>query len=417
MTRPVFRPEVHDERSRSSLGTIVLIRPLSFTALTLAAVAIAVTILAYLVVAAYAKKASLAGALVPASGAIRIVAQQPGLVRERRVREGERVAAGEAMLRLVDARATRDDGPVGEATLALAQRRIARTRVQAEEIRVAATSERNALLARIAGLEAEKVQLDGEIDAILAREALAHQALRRFHDLERRGFVSPAQRQSKEDETLEHRSRRHAAARTRLALEREVAGAHGALAETEARARAQLAALEAQLAALDQERVERRAQADALVTAPAAGTVAALLVEDGQPVGAGASLLTLLPDGSPLEAHLLAPSRSVGFIRAGQEVLLRYPAFPYQKFGSHRARVLSVSRSALAPAELAIAPADGSREPHYRVKVALESQTVAAYGRAEPLQAGMQVEADVFLDRRRLIEWVFEPLFSLAGRA
>jgi membrane fusion protein len=42
---------------------------------------------------------------------------------------------------------------------------------------------------------------------------------------------------------------------------------------------------------------------------------------------------------------------------------------------------------------------------------------VAAYGRDEPLQAGMQVEANVFLDRRRLIEWVFEPLFSLAGRA
>ena len=66
---------------------------------------------------------------------------------------------------------------------------------------------------------------------------------------------------------------------------------------------------------------------------------------------------------------------------------------------------------------LGFAPSDGSREPLYRVKVALEAQTVAAYGRAEPLQAGMQVEADVLLDRRRLIEWVFEPVFSLAGRA
>jgi membrane fusion protein len=28
----------------------------------------------------------------------------------------------------------------------------------------------------------------------------------------------------------------------------------------------------------------------------------------------------------------------------------------------------------------------------------------------------MQVEADVLLDRRRLIEWVFEPLLALAGR-
>ena len=144
--------------------------------------------------------------------------------------------------------------------------------------------------------------------------------------------------------------------------------------------------------------------------------MAALLVEPGQLVGSGANLLTLLPEGSPLEAHLFAPSRAIGFIRAGQDVLLRYPAFPYQKFGIHRARVVSVSRSAVSPAELGFTPPDGSREPLYRIKVALATQSVAAYGRAEPLQAGMQVEADVLLDRRHLIEWVFEPLFSLSGR-
>ena len=35
---------------------------------------------------------------------------------------------------------------------------------------------------------------------------------------------------------------------------------------------------------------------------------------------------------------------------------------------------------------------------------------------AEALQPGMQVEADIQLDRRRLIEWIFEPLLGLAGR-
>ena len=52
----------------------------------------------------------------------------------------------------------------------------------------------------------------------------------------------------------------------------------------------------------------------------------------------------------------------------------------------------------------------------YRSKVALDAQSVTAYGNPEPLQAGMQVEADVLVDRRRLIEWVFEPLLSLSGR-
>ncbi|MBL0142564.1 MAG: HlyD family efflux transporter periplasmic adaptor subunit [Betaproteobacteria bacterium] len=417
MRFPAFREEVRAEQAHAALGTIVLIRPLSFGVLTTTAVAIAAAILSYLVLADYAKKAPLAGILVPSSGTIRVVAPQSGLVRERRVREGERVAAGEALLQLVDARVTRDDGPVGAATIVLAEQRIATTRRQRNDILAASLSEREGLRGRIAGLEAEASQLDGELEALLAREALALRSLQRHDELERRGFASPAQRQQKEEDSLEHRSRRHAAARTRMAMAREIAGLRLAVTESESRSRAQLAALDAQLAALAQEQVERRALADAVVTAPAAGTVAALLVEPGQLVASGTNLLTLLPEGSPLEAHLFAPSRAVGFIRAGQEVLLRYPAFPYQKFGIHRARVLSVSRSAIAPAELGFTPPDGSREPVYRVKVALGTQTVAAYGRAELLQAGMQVEADVLLDRRRLIEWVFEPLFSLSERS
>jgi membrane fusion protein len=48
--------------------------------------------------------------------------------------------------------------------------------------------------------------------------------------------------------------------------------------------------------------------------------------------------------------------------------------------------------------------------------VALDRQSVDAYGRPQPLTAGMQLEADVLLDRRRLIEWLFEPLLGLTGR-
>ncbi len=412
-----FRQAVYEDEERRSFGRIVLIRPISFTVLTTVALVVAAAVLAYFALAEYGRKASLTGTLVPDTGAIRVVANQPGLVRDRRVREGDRVSAGEALLHLVDSRATRDDGFVGMTTLALAEERNADVRRQREETQAASRSERDSIAARIAGLEAELVQLDAEIGVIAARESLARQSLARLHDLERRGFVSPAQRQQKEEESLDQQLRRHAAARARLAIQREVASLRAARAEARSRSRAQLSALDAQLSALAQEQVERRVQADAVVTAPATGIVAAVLVESGQVVGSGTSLLTLLPEGSPLQAHLFAPSRAVGFIRAGQDVLLRYPAFPYQKFGSHRARVLSVSRSALAPAELGFAPPDGSREPLYRVKVALDSQTVSAYGRAEPLQAGMQVEADVLLDRRRLIEWVFEPLLSLAGRA
>lgn len=51
----------------------------------------------------------------------------------------------------------------------------------------------------------------------------------------------------------------------------------------------------------------------------------------------------------------------------------------------------------------------------YRIAVTLDRQAVQAYGRDVPLQPGMQLDADILLDQRRLYEWVFEPLFTLAG--
>ena len=129
---------------------------------------------------------------------------------------------------------------------------------------------------------------------------------------------------------------------------------------------------------------------------------------------------------SLLQAQLFVPSGVVGYMQAGQPVLLRYQAFAYAKYGHQTGQVVRVTRTPLQASELAALPltglahkpADAMGEPLYRVAVALDQQSVRAYDQAErqPLAAGMQVEADVGLERRRLIEWMFEPLLGLAGR-
>jgi membrane fusion protein len=132
------------------------------------------------------------------------------------------------------------------------------------------------------------------------------------------------------------------------------------------------------------------------------------------------ALASLLPADAKLQAHLFAPSSAVGFVRANQVVQLRYQAFPYQKFGHQAGEVAQVSRSPLQTAELAGLPmpaaVSASGEPLYRITVTLDRQSVAAYGQAQALSPGMQLEADVLLDRRRLIEWLFEPVLGIAGR-
>ncbi len=56
------------------------------------------------------------------------------------------------------------------------------------------------------------------------------------------------------------------------------------------------------------------------------------------------------------------------------------------------------------------------QEPVYRVEATLAEQEIRAYGDSMPLQAGMLLSADVVLEQRSLLAWLFEPLLSLKGR-
>ncbi|MFI8040681.1 HlyD family secretion protein, partial [Acinetobacter baumannii] len=41
---------------------------------------------------------------------------------------------------------------------------------------------------------------------------------------------------------------------------------------------------------------------------------------------------------------------------------------------------------------------------------------VKAYGKDMPLQVGMTLEGDIMHEKRKLYEWVLEPLFSITGK-
>lgn len=154
------------------------------------------------------------------------------------------------------------------------------------------------------------------------------------------------------------------------------------------------------------------ADGELLLRAPVTGLVANRLVEAGQAVQPGQPILSLLPQGSELRAQLLVPSSAVGFVKSGDRVLLRYQAYPYQKFGAHEGTVIRISRSALAGSQK-----DGdAQQSLYRVLVSLDQQGVLAYGTMEPLRPGMQLEADIMGERRKLYEWLLEPLYSVTGK-
>ena len=415
----LFRSEALSNQQRDWLGSIQLIRPVSLALLTGFVVLVAAAVAAYLMLGEYTRKARVSGYLVPDRGVIRLVTPQPATVVESHVTEGATVQRGDVLFVLAVGQATLsgDTQAAVQSSLASRERSLqgaARQRSQLEQTQTAA------LDAQVADMRRELDAMAAEADLQRQRLALAQDALAQYESLRNDNFVSSAQVRAKAEDVLGVKAQLQSLERQRTTRLREIAALQAQRIELPLRTQAVHGEIDRDLAALAQQSAESEARQRIVVRAPQDGVVTGVLAAPGQNVTPTAALASLLPADAKLQAHLFAPSSAVGFVRADQTVQLRYQAFPYQKFGHQSGAVAQVSRSPLQAAELAGLPLPAaimaSGEPLYRITVTLNQQSVAAYGKAQTLSPGMQLEADVQLDRRRLIEWLFEPVLGIAGR-
>ncbi len=411
----LFRTEVLEHRERDWLGSIQLIRPVSLAVLTVLALVAAVAVGAFLVLGEYTRKARVAGYLVPDRGLIRLMAPQSATVLESHVAEGRSVRRGDVLFVLGVGQATLSGDTQGAVQSSIAARSSSlRSAVRQREL--LEQHQAAALDRQVEDMQRELASMKIETDLQTQRLALAQQAQSQVESLRNDNFVSSAQVRTRAEEVLNVRAQLQALERQRSTRLREIAALQAQRGELPLQAQAARGAIDRDLEALAQQAAETEARRRIVVRAPQDGVVSAVLAEAGQTVTPAVALASLLPAGAKLQAYLYAPSSAVGFVRASQAVQLRYQAFPYQQQGE----VVQVSRSPLQATELAGLALPGALssggEPLYRITVTLAQQSVSAYGQPQALSPGMQLEADVLLDRRRLIEWLFEPVLGIAGR-
>jgi|GEM_PF-2062364 len=152
------------------------------------------------------------------------------------------------------------------------------------------------------------------------------------------------------------------------------------------------------------------------IRAPGDGTISMLIAMVGDRVTADTQLGSIVPKGSQLEGLLFVPTTKAGFVKMGQKVLLKYNAYPYQRFGLYEAVVSSIDKSILNPQDVkSFSIPVKVDEVFYRVTVTLQKQTVTVYGQPYPLTAGMVLQGVILGDKRNIWEWVLEPIYSLKG--
>ena len=408
--KPLFRPEVLEARRRSWLGGISLAQPLRLWVLGYAAIAAAAAIVCLGIFGSYTERTTVAGELVPDLGLSIVMSPADGVVAGRLPEEGARVRAGDLLAQIHVPRTIADGTDVLEALRQDLDTRRDSTRVLGQS-QVQQIDEQRAGITR--QLEAARRELEQTGSAITTRRErvrIGQQTLDSYQSLAKDNLVSQLQLNQQRQSVLDLVDAAQALERQATQVRGNIAQLEQALAELSSQRSGLVASTNRDLAALQTERVRSESTSRLRLQAPVSGSVANRLVEAGQSVRTGEPLLRILPRGSRLQAELLVPSRAIGFMDPGDRVQLRYQAYPYQKFGHHTGRVVRIARSAVKPA------AGGNGEPLYRVLVQLDSQSIRAYGKSEPLRPGMLLDADILGARRKLYEWVLEPLYSVTGR-
>lgn len=414
----LFRDQVLEAQGARLLGQILLTPKASVMWLSIASALVGVAIICFLAFGSYTRRSTVTGQLVPTAGVIRVHTPQAGVVLEKYVAEGQLVKKGEVLFVLSSDRigfGTRElqadiGNQVGERKQSL-QAEIARNRsVEATEV--------GYLERRAATLRAESDAIAKQTEQQRGRLKLAEEARQRYQGLADKDYIAREQLFQKELELSEQQSRLQTLQRDALVAQRELATTLQEISNTRVRYTNQNALLARGISSAEQELTEVEARRRVVITAPEAGRATLVAAEVGQAADAARPLLNLVPDGAKLEARLYAPSRTVGFLRKGDPVLLRYQSFPYQKFGQHEGVVASVSNNAVPSTEFAgfALPDIPPGEPVYAVTVTLRQQSVMAYGENRPLAAGMRLDGDVLQETRKLYEWMLEPLFSITGK-
>ena len=414
MSNKLFRQEAIDALREKFLGEATIARPLPFWVLTTLALIAAGMLIAVAVWGQYTRRERVEGFLQLDVGAAKVSFTDSGRVAELLVKEGQEVVAGVPMARISLERATSASTTTGAVVSGeLTQRRGSLEKEQGQ-MRELAGQQLQQVRKKAADLQNEISQIGTEITLQTQRLASAKAEALRWAQLAEKKFASDIAARQKQDEATDQEIRLQALKRQKSTLERDLSTARMEEPSVALRARTLEEQVNRQISELQQTLVQEEAKRETIIRAPITGIVTNITVSSGQSVAADAAFATILPAGSKLQVELLVPTRAIGFVTKGKEVSLRYEAFPFERFGQYRGVIVDVSQTVWSAGDK-VGPLT-VREPAYRITAKLDRHSVEAMGQEIPLRSGMLVNADILLEKRSLLEWIFEPVLQLRGR-
>ncbi len=409
MKRNIFRSEVFEAQAERWLGDIHVATPVSTRIWTASLVAVVVVALLIFVLGSYTRREAVSGSVSSSAGVVRVRAAAKGEVQKLLVFEGQYVKKGQPIAVVdSDKRLLSYDGledSVGKDLFAqqgAVEESVRAIRKKTETKRLAQQQELAIARRRFAQSQIQLKLYEQEAEE-------RAEVVSRVAPLAEMGYVSGTQVRELRSQlsTAKLALENHRA--TVASISQEIVQLESQIEDDQYSHEIDLSGKMAQLSQLAVDQKRSSAQGGYVLSASASGTIASLQVKQGEFVEDGQVVSTIVPQSAMMEVELQVPSESIGFVRIGTPVLIKYAAFPYQKFGTYLGKVSFVPLAPQFRAESV-----GEAQPAiYLVKVKIDRQNIYTDNGPIRLMPGMAVSANMMLEKRRLYEWILTPIYSL----
>jgi membrane fusion protein len=410
--RSLFRQEaIEFQQHHRQWGSVALLQPLSTKVTTWFITTAVALVVGFLFLGQYARKETVVGYLTPVSGTSKVFLPQQGTVKEIYIKEGQEVEKGQPLLAVETSQIAANGQDVNTTMLDTleSQRNLLTNQISAEQER--AKSEQSRLTALIGGRETEVSELQAQIGNQKERIRVSDELVSSVTGLRARGYISELEYRQRELAALEQKQKLNSLNQQLAAQQNQLTETRYSLEQLPTVMAQKVQSLRNELSATEQRIAEINGRRAYIIRAATAGRVSMLQATVGQFADPRRLQVEIVPNDSVLQAELLVPTRAIGFVRPGQNVKIKYEAFPYQNFGIYSGQIINVSQTIVTGSD-ASGPI-ALKEPAYRVTASLERPDIDAYGKKISLQADMLLSADIILEQRSLVRWFLDPLLSV----
>lgn len=132
-----------------------------------------------------------------------------------------------------------------------------------------------------------------------------------------------------------------------------------------------------------------------LLTAPIDGKIAfATFLQENQQLQNNQTICFINPENTQYYAEIYIPQTNFGKVKTGQEVLLKFPSYPFQEYGSVKGFIAFISNI--------------NTDSGYLAKVTLPNGLNTSYKKQVQFRDGLQAQGEIITQNMRLIQRFYQ---------